>query len=290
MRASLLIAAHNEGELLWKTIRACLASISDLEYEILVADDASSDGSLKEARRRFPQIRVVRHPERRGASPTKHLAAAESDVLIGQQMSLLLTCDRSATLTELQWSTPIKTAANYAVVDGPTTDSATVTQLTATDLNQAALVFYWVTAGTKAVSVSFKHTIDDITTSCSVKRTFTCYAPAVTTTAPTSIGEVIARGDDIRLLIPPGPVYGQGITFTAAVTTPDPDKYGGNGSWQFTQLVVDDSFKVEPWNPSSPGQRTLNCLFSGWSLRFSDREESLVAPARYQKPHKIEGI
>lgn len=84
MRASLLIAAHNEGELLWKTIRACLASISDLEYEILVADDASSDGSLKEARRRFPQIRVVRHPERRGASPTKHLAAAEAqgDVLV----------------------------------------------------------------------------------------------------------------------------------------------------------------------------------------------------------------
>lgn len=84
MRASLLIAAHNEGELLWKTIRACVASISDLEYEILVADDASSDGSLKEARRRFPQIRVVRHPERRGASPTKHLAAAEArgDVLV----------------------------------------------------------------------------------------------------------------------------------------------------------------------------------------------------------------
>jgi glycosyltransferase involved in cell wall biosynthesis len=70
-----LIAAHNEGEALWKTIRSCIEASAGLEYEIVVADDASVDGSLEEARRRFPQVRVVVSPDCRGASPTKHLAA-----------------------------------------------------------------------------------------------------------------------------------------------------------------------------------------------------------------------
>ena len=84
MRASLLIAAHNEGDALWKTIRACVETIYDVSYEIVVADDASNDGSIENAVRRFPQIRVVSQPERLGASPTKHAAAleAEGDVLV----------------------------------------------------------------------------------------------------------------------------------------------------------------------------------------------------------------
>jgi glycosyltransferase involved in cell wall biosynthesis len=79
MRASVLVAAHNEGDALWKTIRACVETTIDLSYDIVVADDASSDGSVEEAVRRFPQVRVVRQSERLGASPTKHLAALEAD-------------------------------------------------------------------------------------------------------------------------------------------------------------------------------------------------------------------
>jgi len=84
MRASLLIAAHNEGDSLWKTIRACVEGCAGLDYEIVVADDASSDGSVRSAQQRYPQIRVAGKERRQGASPTKHLAAvhARGDVLV----------------------------------------------------------------------------------------------------------------------------------------------------------------------------------------------------------------
>lgn len=84
-RVSLVIAAHNEGERLWKTIGSCVEhSTGRGAEEIVVADDASDDGSIEEALRRFPQIRVVRQPERQGASPTKALGAqhATGEVLV----------------------------------------------------------------------------------------------------------------------------------------------------------------------------------------------------------------
>jgi glycosyltransferase involved in cell wall biosynthesis len=84
MRASIVIAAYNEGESLWQTIGACVETSAGLDQEIIVADDASFDGSVEEARRRFPRVRVVRHDRRRGTSPTKDLGArqARGDVLV----------------------------------------------------------------------------------------------------------------------------------------------------------------------------------------------------------------
>ena len=41
MRASLVIAAHNEGESLAKTIGSCIETCAGLDCEIVVADDAS---------------------------------------------------------------------------------------------------------------------------------------------------------------------------------------------------------------------------------------------------------
>ncbi|MDX1968871.1 MAG: glycosyltransferase, partial [Planctomycetaceae bacterium] len=78
MRASILIAAHNEGDALWRTVRACIEGTSGLEMEFIIADDASEDGSIAETLRRFSQVRTVRHASRRGASPTKHAAALEA--------------------------------------------------------------------------------------------------------------------------------------------------------------------------------------------------------------------
>jgi GT2 family glycosyltransferase len=84
MRASLIIAAHNEGEHLWKTVQACWPAIGGLDCELLVADDASTDGSIDATLHRFPQVRVVRHISRLGASPTKASGAqaARGDTLI----------------------------------------------------------------------------------------------------------------------------------------------------------------------------------------------------------------
>ncbi|HUQ68330.1 MAG TPA: glycosyltransferase, partial [Planctomycetaceae bacterium] len=84
MRTTLVIAAHNEGDRLWQTVRSCVESCAGLDSEIVVADDCSSDGSVTEMARRFPLARVVRHEERRGASPTKALGArhARGEVLV----------------------------------------------------------------------------------------------------------------------------------------------------------------------------------------------------------------
>jgi GT2 family glycosyltransferase len=73
MRASIVIAAHNEGDLLWKTLHSVVETTDYLEREILIADDASTDGSVEEARCRYPEVRVVSFPVRRGCSPTKDL-------------------------------------------------------------------------------------------------------------------------------------------------------------------------------------------------------------------------
>jgi glycosyltransferase involved in cell wall biosynthesis len=49
MRASIVIAAYNEGESLWQTIGACVETSAGLDQEIIVADDASFDGSVEDA-------------------------------------------------------------------------------------------------------------------------------------------------------------------------------------------------------------------------------------------------
>jgi GT2 family glycosyltransferase len=84
MRASIVIASCNEGTNLEKTVRSCLETTADLDAEIVVADDASTDGSPEAVKRRFPQVRLARHAERRGVSQTKDLGArwARGEVLV----------------------------------------------------------------------------------------------------------------------------------------------------------------------------------------------------------------
>jgi len=81
---SIVLAAHNEGDLLWKTVASCVETCADLDYEIVVADDASEDDSISTFQRQFPEVSVHRSNERRGPSPTKDLGAqmATGDVLV----------------------------------------------------------------------------------------------------------------------------------------------------------------------------------------------------------------
>jgi glycosyltransferase involved in cell wall biosynthesis len=57
MRASILIGTHNEGDRLWRTVESILESDDGLDSELIVADDASTDGSIGELKRRFPRVR-----------------------------------------------------------------------------------------------------------------------------------------------------------------------------------------------------------------------------------------
>lgn len=78
MRASIIIASHNEGDLLANTIESCIETTAGMDYEIIVADDASTDGSAEAAARRFPMVRLHRNSKRQGASPTKHLGSRQA--------------------------------------------------------------------------------------------------------------------------------------------------------------------------------------------------------------------
>ena len=84
MRASIAIASHNEGDLLWKTVRSCLETTEGLDVEVVVADDASTDGSVAELLRRYPDIKTDVAPRRVGVSPTKDRAGRMSsgDVIL----------------------------------------------------------------------------------------------------------------------------------------------------------------------------------------------------------------
>ena len=84
MRLSVVIAAHNEGAALWKTVQSCHVECQQLEYELIVVDDASTDNSFELLGEQLFGQRVISVSERQGASPSKHLGAqaATGDVLI----------------------------------------------------------------------------------------------------------------------------------------------------------------------------------------------------------------
>jgi len=84
VRASLIIATYNDGDLLIRTIGSVVENTAGLEYELLIADNASTDGSVNEARALFPLLRHIPNLASRGPSPTKHLAACQAtgDVLV----------------------------------------------------------------------------------------------------------------------------------------------------------------------------------------------------------------
>ena len=64
MRATIVIAAHNEGTLLGKTVDSVKQTLGSLEAEIVVVDDASTDGSVQEVQRAHPDLRVEAFPQR----------------------------------------------------------------------------------------------------------------------------------------------------------------------------------------------------------------------------------
>ncbi|MFE9451617.1 glycosyltransferase [Streptomyces sp. NPDC006739] len=101
-----MFAAHNEGQRLTRSLAACIESISDLDYEIVVVDDASTDGCVITAEELFPQIRTVRNEHRVGVSAAKDRGAREArgDVLVfldGHTKPLQGSIERLVSVVEL---------------------------------------------------------------------------------------------------------------------------------------------------------------------------------------------
>jgi GT2 family glycosyltransferase len=84
MRVSILVGAHNEGDRLWRTVESILETVGKLDAELIVGDDGSTDHSVREVRKHFPQILVVQQKKRMGVAAARGLAAgrARGEVLI----------------------------------------------------------------------------------------------------------------------------------------------------------------------------------------------------------------
>jgi len=84
MQVSIIIAAHNEGELLSNTIGECIPLCNQYDCEIIVANDCSTDNCIESVTKKFPEVRIVQTNSRMGPSPTKDLGAqaARGEVFI----------------------------------------------------------------------------------------------------------------------------------------------------------------------------------------------------------------
>ena len=121
MRASLVIASHNEGELIDRTIQSCLETLGGLDCEIVLTDDASTDGSIERVKTKFQDVRVVSSPERRGVAATKDRGArsAAGDVLVfldGHCKPEPGALDRLVTAVE-EWNGEAVMTPSVAVLD-----------------------------------------------------------------------------------------------------------------------------------------------------------------------------
>jgi GT2 family glycosyltransferase len=82
-RVSIIIVNWNGLE----SLRTCLPSVTSIEYpdfEIVLADNASSDGSVEWVTDEYPQIKIVRHPENYAFSKGNNAAvpAASGELLL----------------------------------------------------------------------------------------------------------------------------------------------------------------------------------------------------------------
>ncbi len=88
MQLSIVIPAFNEAEGIRPTLEQLSATMagSDLEYEIVVVDDGSTDGTsdqVRELERELPAVRLVVHERNRGygAALKSGIHAAEADIV-----------------------------------------------------------------------------------------------------------------------------------------------------------------------------------------------------------------
>ncbi len=101
MRVSLVISTHNRKDLL----RRCLAAATSQDYpdyEVIVVDDGSTDGTEEMVRREFPQVRYLRQEPNRGpaAARNRGIEAATGEIVAFTDDDCLVPPDFLARLAE----------------------------------------------------------------------------------------------------------------------------------------------------------------------------------------------
>jgi len=81
---SIIIVTYNPGAILLDCLRSLPAGVNDLTYEVIVVDNASTDGLVQQAQAAFPQHRYILNTDNRGfaGGNNQGLAQATGDYLL----------------------------------------------------------------------------------------------------------------------------------------------------------------------------------------------------------------
>ena len=79
MDVSIILVNYNTKDLTSDCIKSVYEKTQDLQYEIFVVDNASSDGSAQMIKEEFPNIRLIESPENLGFGRANNLAIKQSD-------------------------------------------------------------------------------------------------------------------------------------------------------------------------------------------------------------------
>jgi N-acetylglucosaminyl-diphospho-decaprenol L-rhamnosyltransferase len=81
---SIIILTYNPGTILLDCLRSLPAGVNDLTYEVIVVDNASTDGLVQQAQAAFPHHRYILNPDNRGfaGGNNQGLAQATGDYLL----------------------------------------------------------------------------------------------------------------------------------------------------------------------------------------------------------------
>lgn len=78
MDLSIIIVNYNTKKLTIQTIQSLIDTINNMEYEIIVSDNNSTDGSVEELISKFPQVKIIRNKDNYGFSKANNIAIRQS--------------------------------------------------------------------------------------------------------------------------------------------------------------------------------------------------------------------
>lgn len=78
MTLSIIILCWNDSKVISDCLRSIYTETRDLDFEVIVSDNGSTDGSLELIRREYPQIRIIENPGNLGFARGNNAGIAES--------------------------------------------------------------------------------------------------------------------------------------------------------------------------------------------------------------------
>lgn len=93
---SIIIVSHNTKELLKNCINSVIRNTQNIEYEIIVVDNASSDGSIEMLKKEFPRVSIITNRENLGFAKANNkgikVAKGENILLLNSDTLILGNC------------------------------------------------------------------------------------------------------------------------------------------------------------------------------------------------------